>query len=177
MALLYPWYHPPLPPHIPTNFSTPTPQHMLSSSQMSCPITFPNLALTHFTFNFQLAIFLIIRLLLLLMFFSSFFFAQLSLHPKPTLQVAFSTLYNSSTLRHPHFLHCFFSTSSTPFSFSLCFLVFRCFAHPNFLILCLQTSQYISLHFVSGISSPISFIYTTIPWNIDDTKGRAIPLI
>ena len=54
-------------PHITINFSTPTPQHMLPTPQMSCPITFPNLTLTHFTFNFQLAIFLVIRLLLLLM--------------------------------------------------------------------------------------------------------------
>ena len=66
--------------------------------------------------------------------FSGFFPAQLSLYPKQILHVAFSPLYNLSTLPHPHFLHCFFSTSSTPFSFSLCFLVLKCFAHPNFLM-------------------------------------------
>ena len=56
-------------PHSTINFSTTAPQHMLSSSQMSCPITFPNLALTHFTFNFPLTIFLVILSLLLLSFF------------------------------------------------------------------------------------------------------------
>ena len=55
-------------PHITINFSTTAPQHMLLTSQMSCPITFPNLALTHFTFNFPLAIFLVIHLFLLPMF-------------------------------------------------------------------------------------------------------------
>ena len=55
-------------PHITINFSTPTPQHMLSSSQMSCPITFPNLTLTHFPFNFPLTIFLVILSLFFPMF-------------------------------------------------------------------------------------------------------------
>ena len=55
-------------PHITINFSTPTPQHMLSSSHMSCPIRFPNSTLTHFTFNFHLAIFLVVHLFLLPMF-------------------------------------------------------------------------------------------------------------
>ena len=55
-------------PHITINFSTTTPQHMLPTHQMSCPIAFPHSTFTYFTFNFQLAIFLIIRLLLLLMF-------------------------------------------------------------------------------------------------------------
>ena len=55
-------------PHITINFSTPTPQHMLPSSQMSCPITCPHSTLTHFTFNFPLAIFLVIHLFLLPMF-------------------------------------------------------------------------------------------------------------
>ena len=52
-------------PHIPINVSTTAPQHMLPTHQMSCPIAFPNLTLTHFTFNFQLAIFLVIHLFLL----------------------------------------------------------------------------------------------------------------
>ena len=55
-------------PPITTNFSTTAPQHMLPTHQMSCPITFPNLTLTHFAFNFPLTIFLIIHLFLLLMF-------------------------------------------------------------------------------------------------------------
>ena len=55
-------------PHINVNFSTTAPQHMLSSSHMSCPISFPNSTLTHFTFNFPLAIFLVIHLFLLPMF-------------------------------------------------------------------------------------------------------------
>ena len=55
-------------PPITTNSSTTAPQHMLPTHQMSCPITFPNLTLTHFAFNFPLTIFLIIHLFLLLMF-------------------------------------------------------------------------------------------------------------
>ncbi len=38
-------------PHITINFSTTSPQHMLPTHQMSCPITFPNSTLTHFTFK------------------------------------------------------------------------------------------------------------------------------
>ena len=50
-------------PDITINFSTTAPQHMLPTPQMSCPITFLHPTLTHFTFNFPLTIFLIIRLL------------------------------------------------------------------------------------------------------------------
>ena len=59
-------------PPIPINFSTTAPQHMLPTRHMSCPIRFPNSTLTHFTFNFQHAISLIIRLLLLPMFLPVF---------------------------------------------------------------------------------------------------------
>ena len=138
-------------PHIIISFSTPTPQHMLSSSQMSCPIAFPNLTLTHFTFNFPLTIFLVILSLFFPMFIPvvlihdpNFLLILLCpVFPISQADIACSifSLYNSSTLQHLHFQHCFFSTSSTPFSFSICFLVLKCFAHSNFLILCLQTSQ------------------------------------
>ena len=55
-------------PHVNINFSTTAPQHMLPTHQMSCPITCPHSALTHFTFNFPLTIFLVILSLFFPMF-------------------------------------------------------------------------------------------------------------
>ena len=68
MGYAYPFVSSSPTPHITINFSTTAPQHMLSSSQMSCPITFPNLTLTHFTFNFPPTIFLVIHSLFFPMF-------------------------------------------------------------------------------------------------------------
>ena len=68
MSLALPFVSSSPSPRIIINFSTPTPQHMFSSSHMSCPSTFPNPTSTHLTIYFPLTIFLVKHLFLLPMF-------------------------------------------------------------------------------------------------------------
>ena len=132
-------------PHIPINFSTTAPQHMLLTSQMSCPITFPNLALTHFTFNFALTIFLVIPSLLLLMFipvvpihFPNFFLILLC----PTFPI--SQAYIASSIFSPILLkHSPASTFPTLFFLNFFYSLFILSMLLGFQMLC--PSQFLNI--------------------------------
>ena len=155
---------------------------------MSCPITFPHSTLTHFTFNFQLAIFLVIHLFLLLMFIPvihihdpNFLLILLCpAFPIPQASIAssiFSPVYfkrspasTFSTLFFLNFFHSVFIINMLPTPQVLCPSKFLNIMPTNFAIN-LLTFRVWNFTFLSLMYT------TTIPLDIDDTKGRAIPLI